>query len=1364
MRRRLRPCAFGTLVVAAGVAGLGHAADRPSPTPSFIENLGQVSGHIRYYTPGPFAAGFARGAAHFTLREAGAARGVTVRAEFVAARPVDPDAIGEQDGPAHFLRGRDPAGWFTGARRFEAIVYRGLWEGIDLRYRPAPAGVKYELLVAPGADPARIRMALHGVDGLRVDDNGELVAWTALGEIRDAAPRAYQGATPLPCAFVLNGPRSFGFRCRGRDPSRPLVIDPLTYSTFLGTGSPEGGHAIAVDAAGSAYVTGFTRSTIFPTTAGAFDENNNGEQDVFVTKFSPDGSAQAYSTFLGGSDPDYGYGIALDPAGNAYLTGETFSSDFPVTPGSFNESMAPATGSAGFVAKLSADGSALLYSGYLSTAARDLLGTAIAVDAAGAAYVTGAQDSLVDSALRQMFLAKVAPDGSNLDCFTNEVGTSSIGSAIAVDGFGSPYVAGTTFAAFPTTLGAHDESYNGGGALFADAFVAKFSANCAALAYSTHLGGADDDHGAGITVDRGCVATVTGWTYSSDFPTTPGAFDEVPNGLADAFVARLTATGGALVYSTYLGGSAGDFAHALARDAAGAAYVAGSSSSANFPTTPGAYDETQNGMRDTFVTKLSADGSAQIYSTFLGGSTDDDGRGVAVDDECSAYLAGNTFGVLTNNFPTTPGAFDTNFNGQTDAFVAKLGPECGDACCSAGEDACTCAQDCPTLPGDGCCSGPENPCATPAEGCAGSCGDGCCSGAETDLSCAADCCPVDGLCDPGDTPCCTVDCAGNTCAPVDGCCFADETSCGCQADCAAFSRCGDGCCTGAENECSCAAPECAGIGSCGDGCCSAGERAGCDCVADCGTGCCNDDSDCDPGEGCGACPNDCPCTGTDACGNDYVCNLDLSNANCVSICGNAQCDPGEVPCCCGSDCAPVCGDTCCTGGENFCTCPADCADFCGDSCCSASEGFCTCPGDCAVACGDGCCSAGEDTCSCPADCGSSCGDTCCNGAENECTCNMDCAVACPDGCCSAGETTCGCWQDCGSVCGDGCCNGSENWCNCALDCPHACPDGCCSGTEDTCTCSQDCGSSCGDGCCNGAENFCTCPAECADNCGDGCCSASETTCSCPQDCGASCGDGCCNGAESDCTCGQDCAQSCGDGCCTAGENFCTCPAECPASCGDGCCSAGENDCNCDADCPNFCGDGCCRGTETFCDCPAECPESCGDGCCSPTEDCATCADCCVVPDMGADADGPGGDGEPGDGSPDDGVAGDDGMPGDGNQDDGPAQPPDSFTADVPADSARDVSNDDGCGCTLGSRPPAGFTLAWAALLLAALRTPRRSVRRMHVGLVKKARDRLVHPIVAETGPALPLLGRAQQHVLEAAERSAAVESHVEQVA
>ncbi len=677
---------------------------------SFVPNVGHLNAAVRYYAQAAgFSVAFGGGEALLALID-GQGKGVALALRFEGANPtIAPQGRQRLSGTVNYLRGSDPAAWQTDLPTYGEVVYPNLWPGIDLAFRGGAGQLKYEFIVAPGADVSAIRLVYRGAHGISLDPAGDLRIATALGALTDTRPVSYEldGSTRVPVEtwFVLYEGNAYGFALGPRGDSRlPLVIDPgLVYSTYLGGALRERAFAIAVDRDGNAYVTGRTESVDFPTTPGAFDTTQNGSFDVFVAKLNPAGSALVYSTYLGGSQNDQGFGIAVDSSGNAYVTGVTESADFPTTPGAFDVTYngndprcVPDPGSPcvadAFVTKLNASGSRLVYSTYLGGARHDE-GTAIAVDSAGNAYVTGWTGSGIDidplnfpttagafdttyNGSGDAFVTKLNPAGSALvystflggGPFGDGIHGHDRGRAIAVDSAGNAYVTGQTrSASFPTTPGAFDTTQNSVGV--EDAFVTKLNATGSALIYSTYLGGSLYDEGFGIAVDSSGNAYVTGVTRSTDFPTMAGAFRTTHSGSDDAFVTKLNATGSALVYSTYLGGTLDDDAFAIAVDSAGNAYVTGGTESTDFPTTAGAFDTTHNGLADVFVTKLNVAGSTLAYSTYLGGTGSEAARAIAVDPSGNVYVAGSTG---STDFPTTPGAFDTTHNGAADAFVAKL--------------------------------------------------------------------------------------------------------------------------------------------------------------------------------------------------------------------------------------------------------------------------------------------------------------------------------------------------------------------------------------------------------------------------------------------------------------------------------------------------------------------------------------------------------------------------------------------------------------------------------------------------------------------------------------------------------------------
>ena len=619
-------------------------------------------------------------------------RGVNLKLSFPDANPhprIEP--FDQLDTMVSYLIGNDPDQWHPGVPVWGGVRYKDLYPDVDLEVT-SEGGVWTWRLVVSDSRPAisDVRLRMEGANDLLLDDAGYLHLTTDVGVFTlplltvkgiapDGRPATYNLERGI---FEVTSP--FSSAPLLPDTSAPALLssqdnpDDLLYSTFLGGSNFDSGSDITVDGAGTAYVTGGTESYDFPTTPGAFETSLDSSSDAFVVKLNADGTGLTYATFLGGSDSDWGSAVAVDAAGSAYVTGNTYSSNFPTTASAFDTSYNGGYYDA-FVAKVNASGTALAYATFLGGSSEDS-GHGIAVDRVGSAYVTGdiksydfpttagAFDTSYNGGYYDAFVVKVNPSGTALAYATFLGGSQSdYGGAIAVDGGGSTYVMGGTWSSnFPTTAGAFDTSLDG----YRDAFVVKLNPSGTALAYATFLGGSDSEISSAIAVDGAGSAHVTGLTESYDFPTTAGAFGTSYNGgYWDAFVVKVNASGAALAYATFLGGSDNDYSRAIAVDGAGSAYVTGDTKSYDFPTTVGAFDTSLDGYRDAFVVKLNPSGTALAYATFLGGSSEEGGSAIAVDRAGSAYAAG---GTSSPDFPTTVTAFDTSHNGYVDAFVAKL--------------------------------------------------------------------------------------------------------------------------------------------------------------------------------------------------------------------------------------------------------------------------------------------------------------------------------------------------------------------------------------------------------------------------------------------------------------------------------------------------------------------------------------------------------------------------------------------------------------------------------------------------------------------------------------------------------------------
>jgi hypothetical protein len=623
---------------------------------------------------------------------------------------------GALPGKINYLIGGDAAQWHTGVATFSKVRVEDIYPGVNLVYYGSQRQLEYDFTVAPGADPDVIAIHFDGADKIFVNENGELVLTLGKDEIRQPAPVIYQitigGKSEITGGYKMLDAQTVAFTVGKYDRARPLVIDPvLSYSTYFGGNASDEALAAAVDSNGNVYAAGETFATQFAT-PGAFQTNFQGGSltgDAFVAKFDNTGTNLIYLTYLGGNADDAAFGLAADGAGDAFVTGFTDSGNFPVT----NALYKTISGTAdpklhlypvdAFVTELNPGGSNLVYSTYLGGSSSDA-GTGVAVDSAGNAYVTGLTYSTnfptTNALVFQLagntntvmnylagsvnaFVAKIGAGGSPLAYSTYFGGTNADqGNSIAVDGAGDACVTGYTDSTnFPTTTNAPfpvlNTFTNGGTAN--DAFVAKFAPSGRSLIYSTFLGGANDDGGNHIACDSAGNVYVTGYTDSTNFPDTatnvPGLYSFVvtnASGVISATNAFLTkfSSSGAIVYSAVFGGYAGDIGHGVAVDSQGDAFVVGASTSANFPATNvfGLLSTNNSGGNDVFVTAFNPNCTALLYSGYLGGVNDDFGYGVAVDPPGNAYVVGQTY---SGNFPTT-NALHTALNSAYDSFLAKI--------------------------------------------------------------------------------------------------------------------------------------------------------------------------------------------------------------------------------------------------------------------------------------------------------------------------------------------------------------------------------------------------------------------------------------------------------------------------------------------------------------------------------------------------------------------------------------------------------------------------------------------------------------------------------------------------------------------
>jgi hypothetical protein len=669
-QRSLQRILFASSLLVLAAAGLAAQVPSPASHPetaakygklplSFEANQGQAAAGVRFLSRGSgYGLDLTDSGAILSLthqkspraKSKGPAKKLTltdtIRLQLVGASP-QTQAIGTDQlpGVANYMIDNDPSHWHTNLPTYAKVKYTSVYPGVDLVYYGNQSQLEYDFVLAPKANSEAIRLQFAGATRLNLAANGDLQVSAPHGAIAFDHPTIYQliegQREPVQGRFKLLANNQVGFALGRYDHSQPLIIDPvLTYSTYLGS--------------------------------------------------------------LGGNPAAFG-AIAIDSTGDAYLAGETASSTFPVTTGSFQSTKKDSV--TAFVSKLNPTGTALVYSTYLGGSSNPEFGdeaTGITVDSSGDAYlvgITGATNFPVTGNAFQMvnnaaatgggtvFVTKLNPAGNALVYSTFLGGsTTDEGDSIAIDSAGNAYVTGIAASSdFPVTNGAL-QLQNGAPATSTtgNAFVTKLDSTGSHLIYSTYLGGKGNirDYGSGIAVDSAGDAYVTGQASSSDFPVTTGAFQTANNAAAsggtNAFVAKINPTGTALIYSTYLGGNVGDSANGIALDSSNNAYVVGTANSSDFPITTGAFQAANNaatgGGANAFITKINPAGAALLYSTYLGGSGGENGNGITVDLAGDACVIGTTY---SSDFPVTNGAFQSvnkQPSGGSTSFISKFNP------------------------------------------------------------------------------------------------------------------------------------------------------------------------------------------------------------------------------------------------------------------------------------------------------------------------------------------------------------------------------------------------------------------------------------------------------------------------------------------------------------------------------------------------------------------------------------------------------------------------------------------------------------------------------------------------------------------
>jgi hypothetical protein len=711
---------LGVAVVVVAAAGLVERANAASPRAMaaagqhatalpaatalrFEPNRGQFEDQVRFLARGSgYGLYFTPDGATLALRRrTGAARpsGAPAAGErhdleqnvvsmrLVGASPTEPVGTQQLAGQTSYFVGRDPQRWKTGVENYARVSYHDARPGVDIAYYGTEGGqLEYDLLLAPGVDASSLQLAFDGVQSINLAGQGDAVLRLGSGALlEEKAPIAYQTDAQgrrvlIPARYRLLEGHRLGFAIGQHDAMRPLVIDPaLSYSIYLGAQNFDQLNAVATDSSGNTYAVGYTTGDLFPTT-NPLQPTFHGDSDAVICKLNPDGMGFKYATYLGGVSADQAYAVAADGFGNAFVTGVTYSPDFPTTANAY-QTTKKGTSDA-FVVKLSSDGSALLYSTYLGGGSDEFPG-GIAVSATGSAVVVGQTFSggsgpnsfpTTASAFQSVF-------GGDSDAFiTSFSGTGALAFSSFLGGNNAEYATGVAIAStgevfvtgwtksinFPT-LGAYQSGIGGGFGGTADAFLTRVNATGSAILSSTYLGGAGTDLATGVAIQSG-HAVVVGSTNSSNFPTLAAAQATLASpGLTDAFVTRFTASASGLDFSSYWGGAGDDAAAGVAADADNS-YVVGKTASTNLPLIDAFRGGGNIGNADAFMAGFTTAGLA-AYSTYLGGNNTDFATGVAIRSGHELHIVGNTF---SPDFPviTAPAGYDS-LRGSQDGFIVR---------------------------------------------------------------------------------------------------------------------------------------------------------------------------------------------------------------------------------------------------------------------------------------------------------------------------------------------------------------------------------------------------------------------------------------------------------------------------------------------------------------------------------------------------------------------------------------------------------------------------------------------------------------------------------------------------------------------
>ena len=603
-------------------------------------------------------------------------RSQVVKLTFVNPKSPQVNGAGLLSHYNNYFIGNDPKKWASYCHNYAKIEYMSVWEGIDLAYFFTPEGLKYEYYVDPQANIQDLQIK---VEGGEITNHGTAIQIsTNLGKIQDVNLKVYDQNTlqDIPSSFQIHN-NIISFTGIPEVRQNTIVIDPLIWSTYFGGNEGDEAKDITIDTFFNAYIVGRSYSTDFPITSGTVQKEYSGGIDAFITKLNDKGSEIVWSTFLGGRSTDDAHKIMLDIKGNIVISGVTSSEEFPITKNAVQ--LTPGSIQEVFVTKINPSGSDLIFSTYLGGSAYEC-SEGLATDAEENVYICGTTysrdfptttDSYQSTCQDEIngYITKINPSGTKL-IYSSYLGGSGEDhiEGLALEKTGNVYVTGRTRSNdFPTSQNAYQSKPKGE----FDVFVTKLNQTGTEIIFSTLLGGSKNEVAYDIVIDSYGHAYVCGSSSSADFPTG-SAYAYNYRGQTDAFIARIDSTGSFLFFATYLGGSGFDVGVSIEIDINRNVIVSSRTNSFDFPTTVKNNQIAPKKDLDVVISKVDNSGKYLLYSIYLGGSSDDDSRGSVLDGNGNLYVTGET---TSSDFPTTPGVFQSKFNGQADAFVTKLSLE-----------------------------------------------------------------------------------------------------------------------------------------------------------------------------------------------------------------------------------------------------------------------------------------------------------------------------------------------------------------------------------------------------------------------------------------------------------------------------------------------------------------------------------------------------------------------------------------------------------------------------------------------------------------------------------------------------------------